>query len=201
MVDIAQLIQQARRHSGLSKSAFARAAGTSRAALDQIEKGQRVPRTDTLFRAIRSAGLDATITLTHVTGPPDPIGSLASACAHIDPAVVVWSWRWLVGDFVANEFVPASRAARALALAEEPPALPDPRWDVLVAGLAEHLAFHADLPAPPWTRKSTRRAVEPFWWPVHTLPSQRPAALALSPAAFKRRGILVDGREIPRVIR
>ena len=198
MIDVAALLTQARRHSGLSKSDFARAAGTSRAALDQIEKGQRVPRTDTLLRAIQAAGLRATVTLTPADGPVDAVGTLAQWSASVSPADPPWSWRWLIGDFVANEFVPARRAARVHALAEEPPPLSDHRWDVLLAGLAEHLSFHADIAAPAWTRRAG--AVEPLWWPVHTLPSQRPAAMALSPAAFKRRGILVDGREIPRVI-
>lgn len=195
------LIRAARIRSGLSRRALAQAAGTSRAALDQIEKGERIPRIDTLNRIVGAAGF----TLELVVGdagpqPSDHVTSLGQASVHLDPYDPVWNWRWLISGFVAGEFVPASKTARACALADQPGSTDDPRWDTFLAALAEHLSFHAHLDAPSWTTRSRRKPLEPFWWPVHgDLPSQRSAALAFSPASFKARGILVDGREIPRI--
>ena len=70
-----------------------------------------------------------------------------------------------------------------------------------VHALAEHLAFHAEVPVPAWVEADATEVSE-FWWPVHgELASQRAAAMAWSPASFQRRRILIDGRELPTVTR
>ncbi|MBI4883853.1 MAG: helix-turn-helix domain-containing protein [Actinobacteria bacterium] len=209
----AELITRARLLSGMSKSAMAAAAGTSRAALDSYEGGERIPRFDTLVRALRSTGAELTMSLAvgnrdddddddDDEDDADDSTSLAAYAAALDLAAWRWTWRQLVSDFVANEFVPATARRRRRLLGPCPSPLADHRWDALLAALAEHLAFHAGIRAPLWTLDDERSRLHGFWWPVHgELPSTRSAALAHSPAAFKRRLILVDGREIPRVRR
>lgn len=187
--------------SGLSRQALAQAAGTSRAALDQIEKGERMPRIDTLSRVVEAAGLKLELCLGEADpAPSERITPIEASSARLDPNDPAWNWRWLISGFVAGEFVPASRAVRACALVDQPVTTGDKRWDTFVAALAEHLSFHAHVDTPSWATRSTQAPLEPFWWPVHgDLASQRSAALAFSPASFKSRGILVDGREIPRI--
>lgn len=202
LLDARRLVAEARARSGLTKQGFAAAAGTSRAALDQIEKGQRVPRVDTLTRAIEASGHRLEVTLhPATTGADEPAATLAGALAEVGIADPEFTWRWLVSDFLANVIVPASRAARLAALADEPEPTGRGGWDAFAAALAEHVAFHAQIPVPRWVDHPSRSGPEAFWWPVHgSLASMRAAALAHSPAAFKRRRVLVDGREIPRIL-
>ena len=67
----------------------------------------------------------------------------------------------------------------------------DERWDVLFAGLAEHLAMRDGKDAPPW---SASRGLRRFWFPFDT-PGARAGARAC-PAAFRRRGVFVADYEI-----
>jgi hypothetical protein len=130
------------------------------------------------------------------------VGALAvsgSASGEVDRA---WAWRSIVSDFIVNEFVPATRAQRKALVASEPPLLGDDRWDAFVGAVAEHLAWHAEFDAPSWTASEVRLRAGSFWWPVHgELATMRAAAMMHSPAAFRRRCINVDGRELPRVTR
>lgn len=128
-----------------------------------------------------------------------PGATLAEAATRLtkDDAL---NWRGLVSDFVANDFVPAPAQVRSAMLAAPPPPSGSNRWDIFVCALAEHLAFHAEVDLPSWVDHD--RTVTPYWWPVHgALPSQRAAAMGHSPASFRSRGILVDGREFPIVTR
>lgn len=197
-------VRRARERSGLSRSALTERATTSRGALDQIEKGERVPRVDTFLRLLQATGSEVTMTLAPEPASKGEVRTLASFCSPSPKGGGEdrWVWRSLVSDFVANEFVPASSAQRHLMLATEPPPFGDPRWDCFVAALAEHLAFHSALTGPVWCRKKERDCLTSFWWPVHgELPTTRAAALATSPASFKRRKILVDQYDLPLVIR
>ncbi len=60
-MDVATLITSARRRAGLSQRDLAARARTSAAAVCQYERGERVPRVDTLQRLIAATG--ATLTL------------------------------------------------------------------------------------------------------------------------------------------
>lgn len=197
---IPEVVRLARTSSQLSKVAFAKAVGTTRAAVDEYEKGARVPRVDSLLKILEPAGLELRIN----DGPASrdaPIGlSLASFAATIDTADPAWAWRTLISDFTANEFAPALGGERSTLLADEPPKTGSHKWDSFIASLGEHLAFHARIDPPAWIFAPGRAALDQYWWPVHgSLPSTRAAALGLSPAAFRRRGIAIDGRELPMI--
>lgn len=167
-------------------------------ALDLIEKGDRVPGLGLVNRIAAAGGGE--LILTRVTSPVDVDVTLADAASKIDVDDASWTWRWLTSDFVANEFVPAGRSERVAMLRPAPAGTGDHRWDRFVEALAEHVASHADVDVPTWV---PRGPVDhgAFWWPVHgDRPSTRAAAMAHSPASFARRGILVDGRELPRIL-
>lgn len=97
-------------------------------------------------------------------------------------------WRLLLGFL--DEYHQADGGDHAASLCDEPDLTGDTRWDVMLAAVAEHLAYQADVPAPQWVRNPGREWAGSVWWVV-ALPSARPWALAHSPASFRRRGIFL----------
>ena len=77
-------------------------------------------------------------------------------------------------------------------LEEVPGPTGDDRWDVLLAGLAEHLAMRDGKDTPRW---SASRGLRRFSFPFDT-PGARAQALVHAPAAFRRRGVFVADYEI-----
>ena len=77
-------------------------------------------------------------------------------------------------------------------VADIPEPVGDERWDVLFAGLAEHLAMRDGQGAPAW---SALRGLRRFWFPFDT-PGARAQALVHAPAALRRRGVFVADYEI-----
>ncbi len=74
---------------------------------------------------------------------------------------------------------------------DEPPATGDPRRDVLLGALAEHLAAKLGLAPPDWSRS---RTLATPWFPS-TLPSKRTEALVWAPAAFRKHGVYLSARD------
>ncbi len=99
-------------------------------------------------------------------------------------------WR-LVVEFL-KEYHREPAETRERLLAEAPGPTGDERWDVLFAGLAEHLAMRDGKDAPGW---SASRGLRRFWFPFDT-PGARAQALVHAPAAFRRRGVFVADYEI-----
>ncbi len=97
-------------------------------------------------------------------------------------------WRLLLGFL--DEYHQADKGEHTASLGDEPALTGDARWDVMLAAVAEHLAYQDDMPAPLWVRKPGREWAGSVWWVV-PLPSARPWALAHSPASFRRRGIFL----------
>jgi hypothetical protein len=82
---------------------------------------------------------------------------------------------------------------RRLALLQEEPApTGDEHWDVFLAALAEHLAAKDGRRGPRWCE---RRALDRFWFPFNT-PLARAEAIVHTPAAFRRRGVMVARHEL-----
>lgn len=101
------------------------------------------------------------------------------------------STRWrLVAEFL-KEFHYEPAAGRLALLAAEPAGIGDPRWDSLLAALAEHLSAGEGVAGPPW---SEGRVLPSFWFPFSTA-AARVDAVVWAPAAFRRRGIFVAARE------
>ena len=81
-------------------------------------------------------------------------------------------WR-LVVEFL-KEYHGEPAQTRQRLLADAPGPTGDERWDVLVAGLAEHLAIRDGKDAPRW---SASRGLRRFWFPFDT-PGARAGARA-----------------------
>jgi hypothetical protein len=99
-------------------------------------------------------------------------------------------WRLVVECLKEYQREPAETRQRLLADAPAPTG--DERWDVLFAGLAEHLATRDGKDSPAW---SASRGLRRFWFPFDT-PGARAQALVHAPAAFRRRGVFVADYEI-----
>jgi hypothetical protein len=99
-------------------------------------------------------------------------------------------WR-LVVEFL-KEYHDEPVNIRGQLLADAPGPTGDERWDVLLAGLAEHLSIRDNRDAPGW---SAARCLRRFWFPFDT-PGTRAQALVHAPAAFRRRGVFVADYEI-----
>lgn len=91
---------------------------------------------------------------------------------------------WL--DDLYGAFEPEERAAM---IAERPPNLDDPRLDAFLAALAEHFAAVYDLERPTWATEPAR-FLDHLWF-VGEYRAFDSWALVQSPAAFRRRGIMV----------
>ncbi len=99
-------------------------------------------------------------------------------------------WR-LVVEFL-KEYHQEPAEIRLSLLEDAPGPTGDERWDVLFAGLAEHLAMRDGKAAPRW---SASRGLRRFWFPFDT-PGARAQALVHAPAALRRRGVFVADYEI-----
>jgi hypothetical protein len=99
-------------------------------------------------------------------------------------------WR-LVVEFL-KEYHWEPEGTRQRLLTDAPESSGDERWDVLFAGLAEHLAIRDGKDAPGW---AASRGLRRFWFPFDT-PGARAQALVHAPAALRRRGVFVADYEI-----
>jgi hypothetical protein len=99
-------------------------------------------------------------------------------------------WR-LVVEFL-KEYHQEPAGQRSGLLEDTPGPTGDEHWDVLLAGLAEHLAMRDGEPGPEW---SASRGLRRFWFPFDS-PGARAQALVHAPAAFRRRGVFVADYEI-----
>ncbi len=102
------------------------------------------------------------------------------------------SRRWrLVAEFLEDYRHEPTHIRFAL-LEEEPRGTGDDRWDVFLAGLAEHLAEADGLAAPGW---ADQRSLRQLWFPFNTR-AARVDALVHAPASFRRRGVYVAPEEL-----
>ena len=116
--------------------------------------------------------------------------TLAGLAGWLADAAEGERWR-LVVEFL-EEYRHELAVDRWRLLADEPPAIGDEHWDVLLAALAEHLAARDGRGAPPWAES---RQLRQFWFPYDTR-AARVDALVHAPAAFRRRGVFVAARDL-----
>lgn len=103
--------------------------------------------------------------------------------------------RRLVLEFV-EEYRWEPREHRAVLRAERPEPTGDERYDALLAALAEHLAYHDELPVPDWAYDDDR-FLRRWWFPID-LPAVRTDALVHPPGAFRIRDIFIGSGALDR---
>lgn len=77
----------------------------------------------------------------------------------------------------------------AIRIAGEPSRTGSEQWDALLAGIAEHIAFHAGIRVPSWTAAPSRFLST--WWFLMPYPALHGIALAESPPALANRGVFI----------
>ncbi len=192
-MDAADVLREVRRVTGLTQRALATAAGTTQSTIAAYESGRKQPTTGTLDRIVRAAGVELSWAVVRRT-PYRPM-TLADLAAALPSAETETERRLLTLEFL-QEFDGASADTRATLLAERPAGAGDPHWDALVGALAEHLAFHCGIAYPPWAEDADR-FLDEWWFPVNA-PAARAAAILHAPAAFARRGVFVERRDLVR---
>jgi hypothetical protein len=100
---------------------------------------------------------------------------------------------------IVRQFIMDADSATDLAGAinREPRTTGDQRWDALLAGVAEDLAFARRLPTPAWTA-DPRRFLE-TWWFVTRYKAMHATAMAHTPAALANRGVFITRASLVNV--
>ncbi len=71
-MDASTLVVRCRERAGLSQRELADRSGTSAAAICRIERGERIPRADTLARIVTATGAELELRITWPVAPRDP---------------------------------------------------------------------------------------------------------------------------------
>jgi hypothetical protein len=88
----------------------------------------------------------------------------------------------------------AEPAVRRKLVVDEPAPTGDERWDVLLAGIAEHVCALDGRAGPLWVED---RVLDTFWFPDDT-PAARAWAYAHAPAALRHRGVFIAAEDLVR---
>lgn len=184
-------LRDALARSGRSAAALAAASGASRALVNDYLSGAKQPSVAQLARLLRSLGFETVIDLVPAYAPLT-LQELGAALA-VEPAE---ARRWRLLQEFLRGYGEAPAAARP-ALLEPEPALVEGRWDALLAGVAEHLAFHGGQPVPPWAFAAGRVA-EPWWFPGAVDAEGRTWRMLTAPAALAARGVWLERAALER---
>ncbi len=186
----ASLLRRARAHAGLTQTRLAELAGTTQSAIAAYEAGTREPTVPVLTRLCAAAGSRLTLDI-ESDQSLYRLADVARDIAALDPTDEERRLR-LVFEFLRG----AQEDGHPLALlvVAEPCATGDQRIDALLAAIAEDLCVHADQPPPNWVHEADR-FLDRAWW-VSDLPSARASALVHTPASYRRRGVMIDRRDL-----
>lgn len=102
-----------------------------------------------------------------------------------------------VREFLDGLYVMFTDEHREALVRDRPATLPDRRHDAYLAALAEHFAAVHRFPRPDWSVEPGR-FLDHYWW-VSAYRGFWPTAVAESPAAFRRRGVLIDESMLQRL--
>jgi hypothetical protein len=105
--------------------------------------------------------------------------------------------RFAVREFLDEFELLPREDLRARSMRARPELTGDVRADAYLGALAEHLAATRGLPRPEWAAEP-ERFLDRFWF-VSDVRGFRALAVAESPAAFRRRGIMIAAGALQRV--
>ncbi len=186
----ASILRRARSDAGLTQTQHAVLARTTQSAIAAYETGTREPTVPVLARLCAAAG-----SLLFLDIDRDPsvyrLADLAQDISTTDSADPARRLR-LVFEFLRGAHEDGN--AVVLLVAAEPAPIGDQRFDALLAAIAEDLCIHAAETPPSWVH-APNRFLDGAWW-VSGLPSARAAALVHTPASFRRRGVMIDRRDL-----
>jgi transcriptional regulator with XRE-family HTH domain len=181
------VLRRTRSRTGRSLASVAARAGVTASNLSTIEHARREPRSTTIDRL--AAALDITLVPVATGGrntAADAAEYLVEALAAGDQ---VRAYRTVLQ--LSDDLATATPYLRALLVAEPAPPV-EAGWDAFLAAVVEWRLEQAGLPSPDWISETTGDLNQP-WAPPDALLPARPERV---PAAFLRRGILVEAAEL-----
>jgi hypothetical protein len=96
-----------------------------------------------------------------------------------------------------DDFRGSGDDVRQRLVGEEPDLTHDARFDAFLAAVVEDMSLNASPPVPAWAAR--RDDLLPGFWFPSKLKGLYAAAIVESPAAFRRRGIYIERRDLDRV--
>ena len=189
----ADLLRTARMQAGMSQSAVAELAKTSQSAIATYEAGKREPTLPVLQRLLAATGHQFSLAVL-----PDSAGyriadlalDIAQSPANDDKKKLRYVFEFMRG--AQEDAAPVN-----VLISAEPKLTGDIRFDALLAGIAEDLCVLGGEVPPQWVN-SEARTLKNAWW-VSSLASGRAQALLHSPAALRRRGVMIDRHDLEGV--
>ena len=188
----ADLLITARRQSGLTQAQMAKIAKTTQSAIAAYEAGRREPTVPVLQRMLEATGHNLLIAFE----ADENVYRIADLARDIRETPSKNSQRRLRLVF---EFLRDINESQQLSLrfAVEPIATGDRRFDALLAAITEDSCVRGGVAPPSWVF-ANKRFLDEAWW-VSNLKSARVQALVNAPASFRRRGVMIDRRDLVAV--
>ena len=188
----ADLLITARRQSGLTQAQMAKIAKTTQSAIAAYEAGRREPTVPVLQRMLEATGHNLLIAFE----ADENVYRIADLARDIRETPSKNSQRRLRLVF---EFLRDISESQQLSLrfAVEPMATGDRRFDALLAAITEDSCVRGGVAPPSWVF-ANKRFLDEAWW-VSNLKSARVQALVNAPASFRRRGVMIDRRDLVAV--
>ena len=188
----ADLLITARRQSGLTQAQMAKIAKTTQSAIAAYEAGRREPTVPVLQRMLEATGHNLLIAFE----ADENVYRIADLARDIRETPAKNSQRRLRLVF---EFLRDVNESQQLSLrfAVEPMATGDRRFDALLAAITEDSCVRGGVAPPSWVF-ANKRFLDEAWW-VSNLKSARVQALVNAPASFRRRGVMIDRRDLVAV--
>jgi transcriptional regulator with XRE-family HTH domain len=186
----AAVLRQAREQSGLTQKDLAALAGTTQSAIAAYEAGDREPTVPVLSRIIHASGGVLTLSLGSDTSHyrlADVARDISRSLPGDDTVALRYVFEFLRG--LSDDGQPVS-----LLVATAPDPTGDERFDALLAAIAEDACVREGKTPPPWVF-DLKRFLDRAWW-VSPLPSAKVQALVHTPASFRRRGVMIDRRDL-----
>ncbi len=186
-----QLLKAARRSGGLSQRKLAARAKEHQPTISALENGDHDPGLEHLTRLLAATGHRLVALPTTSRPVYEAAAAIGAALLRGDESSAYREFIQLSDD-LARERGPLRAALTALA-----PAPVDPRYDALLAAVAEHYLRLGRLPLPAWIRDPDRVLAEP--WFVDDLPALREQTEADTPPAFAHHGVYLAASELASV--
>jgi transcriptional regulator with XRE-family HTH domain len=186
----ARLVRLAREQAGLTQTELAQRASTTQSAIAAYEAGDREPTVPVLSRMIQASGgvLELNVlpdrSLYRLV---DVARDMAAVLPAEDSVALRYVFEFLRG--LSDDSEPAT-----LLVAAEPQPTGDERFDALLAAIAEDTCVREGKNPPAWVF-DPKRFLERVWW-VSQLPSAKTQALVHAPASFRRRGVMMERRDL-----
>lgn len=185
----AALLFAARRRSGLTQVQVAQIAETTQSAIAAYEAGRREPTMPVLQRMIEATGHKLVLAFE----ADENVYRVADLARDIRKTPTKNRERRLRLIFEFLRDVSESRSLN-LRFAVEPETTGDRRFDAFLAGIAEDTCVRRGIAPPNWVFDG-KRFLDHLWW-VSSLKSARVHALMNTPASFRRRGVMIDRRDL-----